>query len=79
MIQNSDIDSKLVVAIHFSHFDPGHTTLMTTRANPGPGPGLQVGVGAAPRPRHHPHPHPAPEPAEGGAAVRQIHGARTLP
>ena len=28
MIQNCDIDSKLVVAIHFSHFDPGHTALM---------------------------------------------------
>ena len=29
MIQNCDIDSKLVVAIHFSHFDPGHTALMS--------------------------------------------------
>ena len=28
MIENCDIDSKLVVAIHFSHFDPGHTTLL---------------------------------------------------
>ena len=28
MIQNSDIDSKLVVAIHYSHFDPGHTALI---------------------------------------------------
>ena len=28
MIQNCDIDSKLVVAIHFSHFDPGHTALL---------------------------------------------------
>ena len=28
MIQNCDIDSKLVVAIHYSHFDPGHTALV---------------------------------------------------
>ena len=30
MIQNCDIDSKLVVTIHFSHFDPGHTALVVT-------------------------------------------------
>ena len=28
MIQNCDIDSKLVVVIHFSHFVPGHTALL---------------------------------------------------
>ena len=39
MIQNCDIDSKLVVAIHFSHFDPGHTALFdssSTDVNMGP-------------------------------------------
>ena len=31
MIQNSDIDLKLVVAIHFSHFDPGYYIWATFR------------------------------------------------
>ena len=33
MIDNGDVDSKLVEAIHFSHFDPGHTSLLNIAVN----------------------------------------------